>query len=36
MFPLLVMLVFKGGAAGFFLALYSFFITSLVLSKFSG
>jgi hypothetical protein len=31
------MLVFKGGAAGFFfLALYSFFITSLVLSKFSG
>jgi hypothetical protein len=36
MFSLLVMLVFKGGDAGFFLALYSFFITSLALSKFGG
>jgi hypothetical protein len=35
MFPLLVMLVFKGGAAGF-LAIFSFFIISLVLSKFGG
>jgi hypothetical protein len=35
MFPLLVMLVFKGGVAGF-CYIYSLFITSLVLSKFHG